>query len=74
MYTGAADGVIYQIDPESGVKKKFARTNGRPLGLKFDKTGNLIVADAEFGKKIFFIVFFFFFFFYSFFFFTFFLF
>ena len=49
IYTGSVDGVIYKVNGKTFKAKKFARTLGRPLGLKFDKNGNLIVADADFG-------------------------
>lgn len=39
------DGRIVRIGAE-GKAETFAQTGGRPLGLAFDKSGNLIVADA----------------------------
>jgi len=52
LYTGSADGRIYRMtfgtkgEPVVGV---FAETGGRPLGLRFDQAGNLIVAAKERG-------------------------
>ncbi|MDT0595390.1 SMP-30/gluconolactonase/LRE family protein [Glaciecola petra] len=59
VYTGLANGDIVRIDISrmdmslSDRKQNditsaeiIANTNGRPLGLKFDKRGNLIIADA----------------------------
>ncbi len=45
IYGGAADGKIMRLLPD-GKLETFADTKGRPLGLKFDKNGNLIVCDA----------------------------
>ena len=41
--------MIYKVDGKTFNASKFARTLGRPLGLKFDSNGSLIVADADFG-------------------------
>ena len=48
IYTGTSDGKIVRILPEQTVET-FATTGGRPLGLRFDPHGNLIVADAVKG-------------------------
>jgi sugar lactone lactonase YvrE len=45
LYSGTQDGKIIRVDA-SGEPKVFATTGGRPLGLHFDASGNLIVADA----------------------------
>jgi sugar lactone lactonase YvrE len=45
LYAGFEDGNIVQLEPD-GSFRVFANTQGRPLGLVFDRTGNLIVADA----------------------------
>lgn len=45
FYAGFEDGRIMQAEPHGGFKV-FANTEGRPLGLIFDKSGNLIVTDA----------------------------
>ncbi|HEX9165557.1 MAG TPA: SMP-30/gluconolactonase/LRE family protein [Gemmatimonadales bacterium] len=46
IYTGLVDGSIVRFDPATGAVTPFARTDGRPLGIRFDAAGNLIVADA----------------------------
>jgi sugar lactone lactonase YvrE len=47
LYTGLLDGRIVKL-PQDGSRAPVlvANTGGRPLGLQFDKEGNLIVADA----------------------------
>ncbi len=35
-----------QLQPDGTQPRVFANTGGRPLGLIFDREGNLIVADA----------------------------
>ena len=52
IYAGTEDGRIVRVTiDESGEEKveTFARTGGRPLGLHFDRQGNLIVADGSKG-------------------------
>ena len=49
IYTGLADGSIVRVDPATGATTPFAQTDGRPLGLRFDASGHLIVADAARG-------------------------
>lgn len=52
LYTGSDDGRIYRIvlgEGGSEEVEEFADTGGRPLGLRFDGEGNLIVADSEKG-------------------------
>lgn len=46
IYAGFEDGRIIQLKPDGTQPHTFADTGGRPLGLAFDPTGNLIVADA----------------------------
>jgi sugar lactone lactonase YvrE len=48
LYTGLADGRIVRIGP-GGEVETFATTGGRPLGLDWDASGNLIVADGDRG-------------------------
>ncbi|MCK7544534.1 SMP-30/gluconolactonase/LRE family protein [Marinobacter bryozoorum] len=48
IYTGTADGWIVRLE-EGGEPRRWKETGGRPLGLDFDRQGNLIVADAERG-------------------------
>ena len=47
IYGGTSDGRILRVDGDR--LEKFADTGGRPLGLHFDKQGNLIVCDAVKG-------------------------
>jgi len=52
LYTGGEDGVIYRITPGQNGREdieEFANTGGRPLGMRFDDRGNLIVTDSERG-------------------------
>jgi len=49
IYTGTDDGYIFRLQPDGTRPEVFAKTYGRPLGLAFDPTGNLIVADANRG-------------------------
>ena len=46
MYTANEDGRIIILNSDGSNPQNFAQTGGRPLGLKFDSNGNLIVADA----------------------------
>ena len=48
LYGGTQDGKIVRILKDGGIET-FAETGGRPLGLAFDSTGNLIVADSYKG-------------------------
>lgn len=45
IYTGTADGNITRVFPDGRVEP-FINTGGRPLGMKFDSSGNLIVCDS----------------------------
>lgn len=49
LYTGLADGRIIRLDPAAGQTDFLADTEGRPLGLRFDRQGQLIVADGVRG-------------------------
>jgi sugar lactone lactonase YvrE len=49
IYCGTDDGRIFSLQPDGTHPQIFANTHGRPLGLKFDRNGNLIVADANKG-------------------------
>jgi sugar lactone lactonase YvrE len=46
IYAGFEDGRIMVLQPDGTQPRVFADTKGRPLGLVFDREGNLIVADA----------------------------
>lgn len=49
LYSGEIDGDILRFDMTTKESKKIANTGGRPLGLTFDRHGDLIVADAREG-------------------------
>lgn len=49
IYGGLADGRIMRLKPDGTSPELFALVQGRPLGMKFDQQGNLIVADADKG-------------------------
>jgi sugar lactone lactonase YvrE len=46
LYCGTDDGQIFRLQPDGARPEVFSHTYGRPLGLVFDRAGNLIVADA----------------------------
>jgi sugar lactone lactonase YvrE len=46
IYAGFEDGRIMVLQPDGTQPRVFANTTGRPLGLIFERDGNLIVADA----------------------------
>jgi sugar lactone lactonase YvrE len=46
IYAGFEGGQIVQLQADGTQPRVFADTHGRPLGLVFDREGNLIVADA----------------------------
>ncbi|TGK95431.1 SMP-30/gluconolactonase/LRE family protein [Leptospira brenneri] len=48
IYGGDKDGRIIRITLKGEIKP-IAKTGGRPLGIQFDKLGNLIIADAYRG-------------------------
>lgn len=48
IYCGTQDGKILRIEADGRIET-FAETGGRPLGLQFDKAGNLIVCDSYKG-------------------------
>ena len=49
IYCGADDGRLFRFQADGTKPEVFAQTKGRPLGLVFDHSGNLIVADAMIG-------------------------
>jgi sugar lactone lactonase YvrE len=49
IYAGFDDGRIMRLQPDGKNAQLFTNTKGRPLGLIFDLSGNLIVADAVKG-------------------------
>src|SRR5260370_23273920 len=46
LYTGLQDGRVVRLLADGSGVETFVQTGGRPLGMKFDAGGNLIVADA----------------------------
>jgi sugar lactone lactonase YvrE len=48
IYAGTRDGKILRLLPD-GRLETFAVTGGRPLGMQFDREGNLIVCDSYKG-------------------------
>jgi sugar lactone lactonase YvrE len=46
IYAGFEDGRIVQLQRDGTQPRVFASTQGRPLGLVFDREGNLLVTDA----------------------------
>jgi sugar lactone lactonase YvrE len=46
LYTGLQDGRVVRMLANGNGVETFVQTGGRPLGMKFDAAGNLIVADA----------------------------
>lgn len=49
IYSGLYDGTLLRWTASNTEAKAFANTGGRPLGMKVDASGNLIVADADKG-------------------------
>ena len=45
VYGGSWEGKILRILPDGKIET-FVETGGRPLGMKFDRNGNLIVCDS----------------------------
>ncbi|WP_417501896.1 SMP-30/gluconolactonase/LRE family protein [Marinobacter sp.] len=45
VFAGTQDGYIVRVYPDGRVEN-WLSTGGRPLGMMFDQSGNLIVADA----------------------------
>jgi sugar lactone lactonase YvrE len=46
IFTGTADGNIMEVSAGDESVEVYARVGGRPLGLAFDKNGNLVICDA----------------------------
>jgi sugar lactone lactonase YvrE len=49
LYTGMEDGRIIRFENDGSNPQLFVDTGGRPLGMKFDTSGSLIVADSYKG-------------------------
>jgi sugar lactone lactonase YvrE len=46
IYAATHEGNIVRLNPNGSNPENWVNTNGRPLGIDFDRQGNLIVADA----------------------------
>lgn len=49
LYAGTRDGRIVRLRLPESRPETFATTGGRPLGLRFDRDGNLLVCDSYKG-------------------------
>lgn len=49
IYSGLEDGRVVRWQADGKGPSAFASTGGRPLGMDFDREGNLIIADANKG-------------------------
>jgi sugar lactone lactonase YvrE len=49
IYAGTHDGAVMRFENDTSRPEKWTDTGGRPLGMKFDSSGNLIIADAYRG-------------------------
>lgn len=49
IYVSTHEGHIVRLEASGGEAETWIDTGGRPLGLKFDRYGNLIIADAYQG-------------------------
>ena len=49
IYATTAKGAIIRLRPDGSGLEVFAETGGRPLGIEFDTTGNLFVANSYLG-------------------------
>ncbi len=46
IYASTHEGRIVRLQPDGSNPENWVETGGRPLGIDFDNSGNLIVADA----------------------------
>ena len=51
IYTATSDGAVLRFGPNDGGVEVFANAGGRPLGMEFDREGNLLVANAHLGLQ-----------------------
>ncbi|HET9693561.1 MAG TPA: SMP-30/gluconolactonase/LRE family protein [Steroidobacteraceae bacterium] len=49
LYTGVLSGAVLRMQPDGTGVEKVVDTEGRPLGLDFDASGRLVIADAVRG-------------------------
>ena len=47
VYASMGDGKVMRFQPDGSQPEVFAETPTRPLGLRFDSDGNLIVCDGQ---------------------------
>jgi len=52
LYTGTDDGNIIRLDSAGTSIGVFAHVGGRPLGLEFSATGDLVIANAYTGLQV----------------------
>jgi sugar lactone lactonase YvrE len=46
IYAATHEGAIVRLRPDGSSPEDWVKTGGRPLGIRFDRAGNLYVADA----------------------------
>lgn len=51
LYLSTAGGDILRLRPGMASPERFAEAGGRPLGIEFDGSGRLLVANAELGLQ-----------------------
>ncbi|APU13156.1 MULTISPECIES: SMP-30/gluconolactonase/LRE family protein [Actinoalloteichus] len=51
LYVSTRDGRILRVDPDAGQIETFAEVGGRPLGLQFAASGELLVANQGIGLQ-----------------------
>lgn len=51
LYTATSDGQVLRTDRNGNNVEVFANAGGRPLGIEFDRDGNLLVANAYLGLQ-----------------------
>jgi sugar lactone lactonase YvrE len=51
IYTATSDGKILRLNQNGSNVEVFADAGGRPLGMEFDRDGNLIIANAYLGLQ-----------------------
>lgn len=49
LYTGLSNGDVIRLNADGSNQTKVLSTNGRPLGIDFDRQGRMLIADAYKG-------------------------
>lgn len=49
IYASTSGGAVVRLQPDGSGLETFVETGGRPLGIEFDGSGNLIIANAWLG-------------------------